>query len=100
MQLATAANGIWIIRGKETCTLVLMEKSILFGAEKGYWRIDQDAASYQGWGGLYAGKYERDQSNPEKFPTIGYEDTNGDGFFNLIKFDMDGDTLFEQSFNL
>ena len=29
----------------------------LFGAEKGYWRIDQDAWSYQGWGGLYENGY-------------------------------------------
>jgi len=75
-------------------------KMHLYGAEKGYWRIDQDASSYQGWGGLYEETYERTQNVPQKFPTIAYEDTNNDGFFNLIKFDLDGDTLFEESFNL
>ncbi len=72
----------------------------LFGAEKGYWRIDQDANSYQGWGGLYETGYKRDQRIPEKFATIAYEDTNNDGFFNLIRFDLDGDTIYESSFNL
>jgi len=72
----------------------------LYGAEKGYWRIDQDADSYQGWGGLYAGKYQRDQKIPEKFATVGYEDTNNDGFLDLVKYDLDGDTIFEKTFRL
>lgn len=72
----------------------------LFGAEKAYWRIDQDAWSYQGWGGLYEDGYQRTQKQPEKFATIAYEDTNNDGFFNLIKYDLDGDTIYESSFNL
>lgn len=72
----------------------------LLGTEKGYWRIDQDAKSYQGWGGLYEDGYRRDQKEPGKFPTVAYEDTNNDGFFNLIKYDLDGDTIFEQTFNL
>ena len=72
----------------------------LFGAEKGYWRIDQDAGSYQGWGGLYEDGYNRLPKEPAKFPTVAYEDTNSDGFFNLVKYDLDGDTIFEQTFNL
>jgi hypothetical protein len=72
----------------------------LYGAELGYWRIDQDAQSYQGWGGLYAGTYKRDQIIPEKFATLAYEDTNKDGFLDLIRYDLDGDTIFENSFNL
>lgn len=72
----------------------------LFGAEKGYWRIDQDAKSYQGWGGLYDDAYHRDRKDPAKFPTVAYDDTNNDGFFDLIKYDMDGDTIYEQTFNL
>jgi hypothetical protein len=71
----------------------------LFGAEKGYWRIDQDAWSYQGWGGLYEDGFQRTQKEPAKFATIAYEDTNNDGFFNLVKYDLDGDTIFEQSFD-
>ncbi|MCG6186184.1 hypothetical protein [Maribellus maritimus] len=72
----------------------------LYGAENGYWRIDQDADSYQGWGGLYAGQYKRDQKIPEKFATVGYEDTNNDGFLDFVKYDLNGDTIFEKSFNL
>lgn len=72
----------------------------LFGAEKGYWRIDQDAKSYQGWGGLYEGGYHRDQTELKKFPTVAYEDTDGDGFFDLEKFDLDGDTIFEYTLKL
>ncbi len=72
----------------------------LFGAENGFWRIDQDAASYQGWGGLYADKYKRDQMIPEKFATIGYWDSDNDGFFDMIKYDLDGDTIYESTFNL
>jgi len=70
----------------------------LYGAEKGYWRIDQDSWSYQGWGGLYENGYHRNQKEPARFPTIAYEDTNKDGFFNLVKFDLD--TIFEEVFNL
>jgi hypothetical protein len=68
----------------------------LYGAEKGCWRIDQNAACYQGWGGLYEGEYKRIPVEPEQFPTITYEDTDGDGFFDLIKHDLDGDTTFER----
>lgn len=68
----------------------------LYGAEKGYWRIDQNAAYYQGWGGLYEGEYKRISDEPKQFPTIAYEDTNADGFFDLIKQDLDGDTTFEK----
>jgi len=72
----------------------------LYGAEKGYWRIDQNAGSYQGWGGLYESQYRRNQTEPSKFPTIAYEDTNGDGFLNLVQYDLDGDTNYEKAFNL
>ena len=72
----------------------------LYGAEKGCWRIDQNAACYQGWGGLYEGEYKRIPDEPKQFPTIAYEDTDGDGFFDLIKQDLDGDTTFERVTNL
>ena len=71
-------------------------KMHLYGAEKGCWRIDQNAASYQGWGGLYEGEYKRLPDEPKQFPTIAYDDTDGDGFFDLIKHDFDGDTTFER----
>lgn len=72
----------------------------LYGAELGYWRADFGAQSYQGWGGLYAEKYKRDQTEPQKFPTIKYEDTSNDGFFDRLSYDMDGDTIFETVYNL
>ncbi len=99
---ASGDRGEWDMdnSGKGKLYIGIDSKIHLFGAEKGYWRIDQNAAFYQGWGGLYEGKYKRNQTEPVKFPTIAYEDTDGDGFFNLIRYDLDGDTLFEQSFNL
>ncbi len=72
----------------------------LYGAEKGYWRIDQDAWSYQGYGGLYDGQYRRDQKEPTIFATIAYEDTNNDGFFDKLKYDLNGDTIFETEYDL
>lgn len=72
----------------------------LYGAEKGVWRIDQLASSYQGWGGLYEGQYKREQKEPVLFPTVSYEDSDGDGFFDLISYDLDGDTIFETTVNL
>lgn len=72
----------------------------LYGAEKGCWRIDQNAACYQGWGGLYEGEYKRIPDEPAQFPTIAYEDTDGDGFFDLVKYDLDGDTAFESTADL
>ncbi|MEZ5071343.1 MAG: hypothetical protein R2751_10335 [Bacteroidales bacterium] len=72
----------------------------LFGAETGHWRLDPDASSYQGWGGLYAGQYVRDQADPERFATLSYEDGDGDGFFDVLRCDLDGDTLYEATFRL
>lgn len=69
----------------------------LYGAEWGAWRIDQEAKYYQGYGGLYDGTDLREQKEPEKFATIKYEDTNENGFFDKILYDLDGDTLFEKT---
>lgn len=99
---ATGDRGEWDLdnSGKGDLYIGFDGRIHLFGAEKGYWRIDQDAKSYQGWGGLYEGVYKRGQVEPTKFPTVAYEDTNNNGFFNLVKYDMDGDTIYEQTFNL
>jgi hypothetical protein len=69
----------------------------LFGAEWGAWRIDQNAMSYQGYGGLYENTEpgKRIQEIPVRFPTIKYTDTNKNGFIDLIEFDIDGDQKFE-----
>lgn len=99
---ASGDRGEWDMdnSGKGKLYIGFDDKIHLYGAEKGVWRIDQDAWSYQGWGGLYEDEYRRDQKEPIKFPTIAYEDTNADGFFNLIKYDLDGDTIYELEFDL
>lgn len=73
----------------------------LYGAEWGAWRIDQLAYSFQGFGGNYErwGK-ERLQRQPEKFATVKYEDSNGNGFIDIIRYDLDGDSKFEDSVSL
>jgi len=74
----------------------------LYGAEWGAWRIDQNAACFQGYGGLYppAKKHVRDQADPSKWATVRYTDTDDNGFFDLIEYDLDGDTLFEETVSL
>lgn len=74
----------------------------LFGAEWGPWRIDMNAASYQGYGGLYppTKSHVRDQKEPEGWATIRYSDTDNNGFFDMIEYDLDGDTIFENRVSL
>jgi len=61
----------------------------LYGAEWGAWRIDQFAKYYQGWDRLWLNK------DPEIFATVRYEDTDNNGFFDQIEYDMDGDKQYE-----
>lgn len=69
----------------------------LYGAEWGAWRIDQTAFSFQGFGGLYElWSPERIQKMPSKFGTVKYSDTDENGFFDQIDFDLDGDLKFEE----
>lgn len=63
----------------------------LYGAEWGCWRIDQNTEYYQGWDRLWTGS----RRNPQEFATVKYEDVDGNGFFDTIKYDMDGDQVFE-----
>lgn len=74
----------------------------LYGAEWGAWRIDQNAAYFQGYGGLYPPMKvkERLHPDPESWPTVKYEDTNNNGFFDLVRYDLDGDTIFEETISL
>ncbi len=72
----------------------------LHGAEWGAWRIDQEAKYYQGYGGIYDGTNLRIQKEPEKFATVKYEDTDLNGFFDKISYDLNGDTLFEKTIEL
>lgn len=64
----------------------------LYGAEWGCWRIDQDAAFFQGW--------SRTKKNPKKFPTIKYTDSDNNGFLDTIEYDLDGDKKFEKKVKL
>ena len=61
---ASGDRGEWDLdnSGKGNLYIGFDGRIHLVGAEKGYWRIDQDAKSYQGWGGLYDGRYQRDQT--------------------------------------
>ncbi|MEP4534419.1 MAG: hypothetical protein ABJ004_15110 [Cyclobacteriaceae bacterium] len=71
----------------------------LFGAETGYWRIDQNSLYYQGWQGWRGPNIQPEDTDtlePTRFATIKYEDTDGNGFFDEISYDMNGDTLYEE----
>lgn len=75
----------------------------LHGAEWGAWRVDQLAFAYQGYGGIYdeyTPNWERQQLEFTPFATFRYEDTDGNGFFDQIEMDIDGDTLFEKTISL
>jgi hypothetical protein len=73
----------------------------LYGAEWGAWRVDQNAWSWQGMGGIADGYGPgRLQKTPPKFATLKYNDTDNNGFIDQIQYDLDGDTIFENSFNL
>ena len=70
----------------------------LFGAEKGYWRIDQHATYYQGWQGWRGPNLQPEdfsKTEPTKYATVYYEDTDGNGFFDKMNLDFDGDFVFE-----
>lgn len=73
----------------------------LYGAEWGCWRIDQTAYDFQGFGGLYD-KWEFHRMNPdqEKFGLVKYTDTDGNGFIDLIEYDLNGDRNFEERVSL
>lgn len=73
----------------------------LYGAEWGCWRIDQNARFYQGMGGIYDGYGpQRIEREPTVFPTVKYTDTDNNGFFDLMEFDLDGDKVFEQRLSM
>lgn len=75
----------------------------LLGAETGYWRIDQNTLSYQswqGWRGPNIQPEDTDNFEPTQFATVRYQDTDSNGFFDEMSFDMDGDQQYEQTISL
>ena len=66
----------------------------LYGAEWGCWRIDKDAWAFQGFQRTWLNK------EPQKFATVKYTDTDNNGFFDLIEYDLDGDKVFEEIVDL
>lgn len=73
----------------------------LHGAEWGAWRIDQQANYFQGYGGLYDFTgYERNTGVPSAWATVKYSDSDNNGFFDVIEYDLDGDQIFEEKVSL
>jgi hypothetical protein len=63
--------------------------------------VDQNAFYYQGMGGLYDGYGPvRTPSDPTVFPLISYKDTDNNGFFDTISYDLDGDKVTDFIFSL
>ncbi len=62
----------------------------LLGAEKGVWRLDQNATYYQGWDRMWF-----DFKDPKRFGTVLYSDKDNNGFFDHIEYDLDGDQKME-----
>ena len=75
----------------------------LLGAELGYWRIDQFATYFQGWQGWRGPSLAPNdmvEMEPGKFATVKYTDEDNNGFIDQIKYDLDGDTIYETTVNL
>lgn len=66
----------------------------LYGAERGVWRIDQNTKYYQGWDRRFQ------NSAPTQFATVEYLDTDNNGFFDTLNFDLDGDCKYESVISL
>ncbi len=101
---ASGDRGEWDLdnSGKGNLYIGRFDNKIhLFGAEWGCWRIDQPGLSFQGMGGIYENYGPgRSQTEPKKFATIKYTDTDKNGFLDKIEYDIDGDTLFEHTVSL
>ena len=75
----------------------------LFGAEDGFWRIDQFAQYYQGWQGWRGANIQPEDlvcEEPLFAPVIKYLDTDGNGFFDYIAYDFDADKEYEETVSL
>lgn len=75
----------------------------LYGAEEGYWRIDQNATYYQGWQGWRGPNLQPEdfaRTEPTIFGIVHYEDTDENGYMDQVSFDMDGDKIYEEVVSL
>lgn len=66
----------------------------LHGAERGVWRIDQNATFYQG----FMRGFQNTQ--PGAWSTVEYLDSDGNGFLDTIRYDLDGDHTYEYEVSL
>ncbi|MGD9417980.1 MAG: hypothetical protein Q7R22_003505 [Verrucomicrobiota bacterium JB025] len=76
----------------------------LYGAEWGAWRLDQVGYYYQGFcrtrDRFRPRAYGNEKMMPEKFGTVKYTDTNGNGFLDQLEYDLDGDGEYEMTHSL
>lgn len=97
-------RGEWDLDGSGKGNLYVSPldgKIHLYGAEWGAWRIDQRAEYYQNMGGIYdIYGPGRMQGEPTVFPVVKYEDTDGNGYFDKVSFDYNGDKEFEEVVSL
>lgn len=90
-------RGEWDLNGDGGGFLYIAKfdgKFHLAGAEWGAWRIDQDAEYFRGFNRTFQNK------DPKRFATILYEDSDKNGFFDTVKYDLDGDKVFEETVSL
>jgi hypothetical protein len=67
----------------------------LYGAERGAWRIDQNTLYYQGFNWTF-----QNFSPSSPCATVEYLDSDGNGFMDTVKYDLDGDTEYETTVSL
>jgi len=74
------------------------QKLHLFGAERGAWLVDY-GGKYWGAGPVVVGGSSKEDA-PKVEEVVQYKDTDGNGFFDLITFDYDGDRSVDLTISL
>jgi hypothetical protein len=67
----------------------------LFGAEWGAWTVDRDGRYHGGWEAP-----NRNQSATTIDEIVSYHDTDGNGFFDRVEYDYDGDRKIDRTVSL